>query len=48
MDINFFFKSFVNYNSYLEKFNLLNSSSIKEEYLGVFVYVLFAIFLGRA
>jgi NADH-quinone oxidoreductase subunit A len=46
MDINFFLKSFLNYNSYFEKFNLLNSSSIKEEYLGVFIYVLIAIVLA--
>ena len=46
MDINFFFKSFINYNSYLEKLNLLKGSAIKEEYLGIFIYVLFAIFLA--
>jgi NADH-quinone oxidoreductase subunit A len=46
MDINFFIKSFVNSNSYLEQFDLLKSSAIKEEYLGILVYVCFATFLG--
>lgn len=46
MDINFFLKSFVNYNSYFENFNFVNSSSIKEEYLGVFMYVLIALVLA--
>jgi len=46
MDINFFIKSFVNSNNYLEQFNLLKSSVIKEEYLGILVYVCFATFLG--
>jgi NADH-quinone oxidoreductase subunit A len=46
MDINFFFKSFVGYNSYFENFNFVNSSSIKEEYLGVFMYVLIAFVLA--
>jgi NADH-quinone oxidoreductase subunit A len=46
MDINLFLKSFINYNNYFEKFNLLNSSSIKEEYLSIFIYVLFALFLA--
>ena len=46
MNINFFFKSFIDDNNYLEQFNLLKSSLIKEEYLGIFVYVLFAIFLA--
>jgi NADH-quinone oxidoreductase subunit A len=46
MDINFFIKSFVNSNSYLEQFDFLKSSAIKEEYLGILVYVCFATFLG--
>lgn len=46
MDINFFFKSFLNNNAYAEQFNLLKSSAIKEEYLGIFIYILFAIFLA--
>jgi NADH-quinone oxidoreductase subunit A len=46
MDINFFIKSFVNSNSYLEQFDLLKSSAIKDEYLGILVYVCFATFLG--
>jgi NADH-quinone oxidoreductase subunit A len=46
MDINFFIKNFFNFNSYLEQFNLLNSSFIREEYLGIFVYLCFAIILA--
>ena len=46
MDINFFVKNFLNSNSYLEQFYLLNSSPIREEYLGIFIYLCFAIFLG--
>jgi NADH-quinone oxidoreductase subunit A len=46
MDINFFIKNFFNFNSYLEQFNLLNSSFIREEYLGIFVYLCFAIILS--
>jgi NADH:ubiquinone oxidoreductase subunit 3 (subunit A) len=46
MDINFFMKNFLNFNNYSEQFNLLNSSSIREEYLGIFVYTCFAMFLA--
>ena len=46
MNINFLVKNFVNSNDYLERFNLLNSSPIREEYLGIFVYLCFAIFLA--
>jgi NADH-quinone oxidoreductase subunit A len=46
MDINFFIKNFFNFNSYLEQFNLLNSSFIREEYLGIFIYLCFAIILS--
>jgi NADH-quinone oxidoreductase subunit A len=46
MDINSFFKSFISSNFYLEQFNLLKNSSIKEEYLAIFVYLCFAIFLA--
>ena len=46
MDINFFFKSFVNYNNYMEQFTLLTGSSMKKEYLGILIYVLFALFLA--
>lgn len=46
MDINFFIKSFINYNNYFYQLNLFKSSSIKEEYLGILIYVLFAIFLS--
>ena len=46
MDINFFFKSFLTSNSYVEQFSILNASAIKEEYVGILVYILFATFLG--
>jgi len=46
MDINFFIKSFINSNSYLEQFDVLKSSAIKEEYLSIFIYLCFATFLG--
>ena len=46
MDINFFIKSFINSNNYFYQFNLLKNSSIKEEYIGILLYVLFAIFLS--
>ena len=46
MDINFFIKSFINSNNYFYQFNLLKNSSIKEEYIGILIYVLFAIFLS--
>ena len=46
MDINFFFSKFINYTLDPVQINLLKASSIKEEYLGVLFFVLFAIFLG--
>ena len=46
MDINFFIKSFINSNSYLEQFDLLKSSAVKEEYLSILIYLCFATFLG--
>lgn len=46
MDINFFLKSFADSNSYLDQFSLLKSSAMKEEYLGIFVYLCFATFLA--
>ena len=46
MDINSFFSKFINFNLDLTKTNLLKSSAIKDEYLGVLVFVLFAIFLA--
>ena len=46
MDINFFIKSFINSNSYLEQFDILKSSAVKEEYLSILIYLCFAIFLG--
>lgn len=45
MDINFLVKNFLSYN-YAENFNLLNHSPIREEYLGVLIYLGFAIFLA--
>jgi NADH-quinone oxidoreductase subunit A len=46
MDINFFMKNFLNFNNYSEQFNLLNSSSTREEYLGILVYICFAMLLA--
>jgi NADH-quinone oxidoreductase subunit A len=46
MDINFFIKSFIDSNSYLEQFDILKSSAVKEEYLSIFIYLCFATFLG--
>lgn len=46
MDINFFVKNFLNSSNYSEQFSLFNSSSIREEYLGIFIYLCFAIFLA--
>jgi NADH-quinone oxidoreductase subunit A len=46
VDINFFYKSFSTSNNYVEQFNVLNASAIKEEYMNIFVYILFATFLG--
>nr|AEP20747.1 NADH dehydrogenase subunit 3 [Kryptoperidinium foliaceum endosymbiont] len=46
MDINFFVKNFLSSNKYLEEFNLLNSSSVREEYFGIFIYLCFAIVLA--
>ena len=45
MDINFFFK-FSNYIMNPIYINLVKYSSIKEEYLGVLLFLLFAIFLA--
>jgi NADH-quinone oxidoreductase subunit A len=46
VDINFFFKTFITSSNYLEQFNLLNSSAVKDEYLGILVYICFALFLA--
>jgi len=46
MDINFFVKNFLNSNNYFEQFTVLNNSFIREEYLGIFVYFCFAVFLA--
>ena len=46
MDVNFFIKSFINSKGYLEQFDIVKSSSVKEEYLSIFVYLCFATFLG--
>ena len=46
MDINLFIKSFISSNSYLEQFNILKSSAVKEEYFSLFIYLCFATFLG--
>jgi len=39
-------KNFLNFNNYSEQFNLLNSSSTREEYLGILVYICFAMLLA--
>ena len=46
MDINFFFQSFINYNKYLDNYCLIKYSAMNEEYLNIFIYLLFAIFLS--
>lgn len=46
METNFFIKNFLNSNNYLEHFDLLNNSSIKEEYFNIFIYLCFAVFLA--
>ena len=47
MDINFFFYKFINYSSVnISQINLLKSSPIKDEYLGVLLFLLFAVFLA--
>ena len=46
MDIHPFFSKFLNYIIDPMHINLLKPSSIKEEYLGVFVFILFAVFLA--
>ena len=46
MDINFFFSKFINYSVNIIQMNLLKPSPIKDEYLGVLLFVLFAIFLA--
>ena len=46
MDINLFSKNFINSNNYLEQFSLLKESSMKEEYLGILVYLCFGTFLA--
>lgn len=46
MDINFLKTNFFSFNSYFKQFNVLNSSFIREEYLGIFIYLCFAIVLS--
>jgi len=46
MDINFFIKSFISSNSYLEQFDIVKSSAVKEEHLSIFIYLCFATILG--
>ena len=49
MDINFFLKNFVEQNntiSCINKFNLVNISAIKEEYLSIFIFICVGIFLS--
>ena len=46
MDINFFFSKFINYTIDFTQINLLKSSAVKDEYLGVLLFLFFAIFLA--
>jgi NADH-quinone oxidoreductase subunit A len=46
MDINFFLKNFIQNHNYFEQLNLIKDSAHKEEYLGILIYILFAIFLA--
>ena len=46
MDINFFLSKFIYHSLDFSQINLLKSSSIKEEYLGILFFILFAIFLA--
>ena len=46
MDINFFFKSFISSNFCFEQFNLFKNSAIKEEYLVIFIFLCFSVFLA--
>jgi NADH-quinone oxidoreductase subunit A len=46
MDINFFLQSFINSNKYLDNYFLVKHSAMKEEYLSIFIYLCFALFLG--
>lgn len=46
MDTNFFLQSFISSNKYLENYFLLKPSAMKEEYLSIFIYLCFAIFLA--
>ena len=46
MVTNFFLQSFINSNKYLDNYLLINLSSIKEEYLSIYIYVCFALFLA--
>lgn len=48
MDINSFFKFFLNYNNIntLKQFNLINTSAMKEEYFSIFIFICFSIFLS--
>ena len=46
MDINFFVKNFILNNIYKEELILLKDSALKEEYLGIFIYILIATIIG--
>lgn len=46
METNFFLKNFLNSNKYVENLNLIKASALKEEYFGILIYLLFAIFLS--
>ena len=46
MDTNFFLQNFINSNNYLKNYLFIKDSAMKEEYLGIFIYLCFAIFLA--
>lgn len=46
MGTNFFLQSFIDSNKYLDNYFLVKHSSMKEEYLSIFIYLIFATFLA--
>lgn len=46
MNTNFFVENHLTLTEYLERFNITADSPIREEYLGIFIYLCFAIFLS--
>lgn len=46
MDIHFFIKNFIISSRYFEQFNFVKTSSMKEEYIGILIYLCFATFFA--